>query len=261
MNGSEIIAYLSILYHGDWTKIMDALHQKKRIDPDEAMRTLSRCKSSFVTLLDDEYPSALREMARPPICLFYRGRLSLISDYAKCVSMVGSRDASPYGLSAASYLARSAAEGGYAVVSGLATGIDTAVAEGCIDFGKHVAVLGNGLDYYYPRDNRDLQRRLAGGCGLVISEYPDEAEPTQKTFPARNRIIAGLSKGTLLVEAKKHSGSMITAAFALEFNRELAAVPYRAEDESVCNQIIKEGGTMIETKEDLLFWLDSKNII
>ena len=154
-------------------------------------------------------------------------------------------------------LAKGACENGLTVVSGLAIGIDTAAGEASVPYGCAVAVLGNGLDYVYPLENSDLQKKI-GSAGLLLSEYPDGTPPTQRSFPARNRIIAGLSKGTVIVEAQKYSGTMITAAFALEFNRELAAVPHRAGEGSVCNEIIKEGGALVETTDDLLFWLGLK---
>lgn len=257
MTGSDIIAYLSIIYRGDWNAVMGAIHEKQDVFNDRVAETLGKHKSRFVTILDPEYPPALKETPRPPLTLFYRGQLSLVRNYTRCVSIVGSRDASDYGTSMAKALARGACENGLTVVSGLAIGIDTAAGEASVPYGSAVAVLGNGLDYYYPLENSDLQKKI-GKAGLLLSEYPDGTPPTQRSFPARNRIIAGLSKGTVIVEAQKYSGTMITAAFALEFNRELAAVPQRAGEGSVCNEIIKEGGTLVETTDDLLFWLGLK---
>ncbi|MCR5491495.1 MAG: DNA-processing protein DprA [Bacilli bacterium] len=257
MTSSELVAYLSIVNKGDWNGIMNSIHVKMPVDEEKALAALAKLKSHYVTLLDPNYPQILKEIARPPLCLFYRGQLSLVQDAGKCVSMVGSREASKYGLDMAKTLAKGAAQNGFTVISGLAKGIDGAVAEASVDYGAAVAVLGNGVDYMYPLEHSDLQKKISG-AGLVLSEYPDGTHPSVHTFPARNRIIAGLSKTTILVEAKKRSGTMITAAFALEFNRELGAVPYHANEESVCNQIIKEGGAMVESVDDLLFLLGAK---
>ena len=251
MDSKEILCYLAVVNGGDQQKIMEAIRTQNHPDEEEVMKTIRRLKSRWVTLLDKDYPAALRLISMPPVVLFYRGNLSLISDYNRCVSLVGARAASSYGLEMAEKLSRGAASNGYAVISGLAKGVDTAAAQGALPFGAAVAVLGNGMNNIYPMENAQLQRQIEKG-GLLLSEYPDDVKPAARHFPARNRIIAGLSKATVITEAKFKSGSMITCAFALDYCRDVGAVPYRADEESACNAIIKEGAAMIENVEDLL---------
>ncbi len=254
MDSKETLCYLSIIHGGNQQKIMEAIRSQVQPEEEEVLKEVRKLKSHWVTLLDPDYPSALRMIAMPPIVLFYRGNLSLISDYNRCVSIVGARAASAYGLSMAEKLTHGAASHGYTVISGLAKGIDTVAAQAAMPFGAAVAVLGNGMNNVYPSENGQLQRQIEKG-GLLLSEYPDDVKPSPIQFPARNRIIAGLSKATILAEAKIRSGSMITCACALEFSRDVGAVPYRADEESACNMIIKEGAAMIEDVEDLLMML------
>ena len=255
MDARDLLCYWSISCAGDQSAMMRAIRQKKEATPEEVESNVRRIKSKWVTLLDDDYPDALKKMPMPPLVLFYRGDYSLISDYTRCVSIVGSREATSYALKKAEELARGAADKGYSVISGLAKGVDTAVANGAFPYGRAVAVLGNGLGRVYPPENEALQRMI-GQKGLLISEYPDDVGPAPYQFPARNRIIAGLSKATILAEAKLHSGSMITCALALELNRDVGAVPFRADEDSACNVIIKEGAALIESVDDLLLLLE-----
>jgi DNA processing protein len=184
------------------------------------------------------------------LVLFYRGDISLLKDENKCVSYIGSRLASPYGLECARNLAGGLAKEGFVIVSGLAMGIDAAATEAALDAGgKAVGVLGCGIDRCYPDSSVPLYERLKKE-GLVISEYPFRTPPDGEHFPHRNRIVAAASKGIIVGEASKKSGTLITVGYALGFTKEIGCVPYQADADSACNILIKEGAAMIENLDD-----------
>ena len=223
----------------------------------ELDRELEIAKNGGVTILcraDDDYPESLRELRDAPLCIYMRG--SLPDDLsARSISIVGTRNASNYGARMARHLSESAAYGGWTTVSGLAIGIDTIVHQATIDAGgRTVAVLGGGLAKLHPVENLDLARAIIRTGGAVISEFPMTTAPTRHTFPMRNRIIAGLSCGTLVVEAGVNSGSLITAAQALEQGRHVFAVPGEADNPSSagCNTLIKQGAKLVMNFDDIL---------
>lgn len=204
----------------------------------------------IVVMTDGEYPALLREIPDPPPYLFVRGR---IPDRPS-VAMVGSRSASHYGMSAARRLSGDLAAAGVTVVSGLARGVDTAAHEGALGkTGGTVAVLGSGLGRIYPPENQDLARRI-GETGAVISEFPYTADPEAHHFPVRNRIISGMTLGTVVVEAAQKSGSLITARLAAEQNREVFAVPgsIHSFKSSGTHSLIREGAKLVETVHDII---------
>ena len=223
----------------------------------ELDRELEIAKNGGVTILcrtDDEYPASLRELRDAPLCIYMRG--SLPADlFTRSISIVGTRNASNYGARMARHLSESAAYGGWTTISGLAIGIDTIVHRATVDAGgKTVAVLGGGLAKLHPIENLDLARAIIRSGGAVISEFPMTTAPTRHTFPMRNRIIAGLSCGTLVVEAGVNSGSLITAAQALEQGRHVFAVPGEADNPSAagCNTLIKQGAKLVMNFDDIL---------
>lgn len=223
----------------------------------ELDRELEIARNGGVTILcrtDDEYPAALRELRDAPLCIYIRGALP--PDLStRSLSMVGTRNASNYGARMARHLAEAAAFGGWTTISGLAVGIDTIVHQATVDAGgKTVAVLGGGLAKLHPVENLDLARAIIRTGGAVISEFPMTTVPTRHTFPMRNRIIAGLSCGTLVVEAGVNSGSLITAAQALEQGRHVFAVPGEADNPSAagCNTLIKQGAKLVMNFDDVL---------
>jgi DNA processing protein len=250
MNGREILIFLAVKFDGEWDKIVASIRNRDFFDPKEAEATLASVKSQVVTIVDPDYPASLKEAPKPPFVLFYYGNLGLIDDKKMCISYVGSRKASPYGLKMAHQFCSSFAEDGFSVVSGLAYGIDAAAARAAMPAKKAVAVLGNGPDYYYPPENAALQRQIKEN-GLLISEYPGESAPNPERFPARNRLIAALSQCTVVGEASKHSGTLITVAHALGIGRDVCCVPYPADEESACNALIKEGAPMVENAADV----------
>jgi len=206
-------------------------------------------------LLDsDDYPESLKQIADPPEKLYVWGNLEILVRPA--LAIVGSRKPSDYGIRATTYLTRALREY-FIIVSGLAYGIDTvALTEAAAVTGRAAAVVGSGLDRasFYPASNWHLAEQIVAAGGMIISEYPPGTPPLKHHFPARNRIIAGLSLGTVVVEAAEKSGALITADLALQFNREVFAVPgsiFAAEAIGV-NRLIKDGAQIITGFQDVL---------
>jgi DNA processing protein len=202
------------------------------------------------------YPALLRDLADPPAVLFAAGRPETVALLAAepAVTVVGTRRASPYGTEVAYALGRGLGASGVPVVSGLALGIDGTAHRGCLDGrGAPVAVVASGPDVVYPRRHRSLREQVCD-AGLVLSELPPGTEPYRWSFPARNRIMAGLARMTLVVEAADPSGSLITAEFAKDLGRCVAAVPGRVTSSLArgTNNLLKDGATPISGTEDVL---------
>ena len=209
-------------------------------------------RDRVITLFDDDYPPLLKEIADPPLALHAAGDRTLLARTS--IAMVGSRRASPYGLNAAAHLARQLAAAGVVIVSGLARGIDAAAHQAALDAGgTTIAVLGTGIDVVYPRSNRALYRRIAER-GLVLSELPPGTPPKPEHFPIRNRLISGISNGTVIVEATSRSGSLITARMAAEQNRDVFAVPgsiFSAGSEGT-HRLVQYGAKLVHDANDVL---------
>lgn len=201
-----------------------------------------------------DYPALLAELDSAPPILTCRGRLSLASE--PCVAMVGARNASAAAVKLARDFAAALAESGFSVVSGLARGIDGAAHEGA--FPATIGVIASGIDIAYPPQHAELQERIAQE-GLLIAEQPPGTEPRGRHFPSRNRIIAGLASGTLVIEAAPQSGSLITARLAAEAGREVMAIPGSPLDARAlgCNQLIREGAVLVQTPDDVIELLQS----
>ena len=253
----EILIYLAMLYSGDWVKIFDHLQNRESIDEEDCAKVLELVNSKTITIFDEEYPTWLKSIYRPPFVLFYHGDISLIRDFDKMLGVIGSREPSEYGSNITKEIVGSIAKD-VVVVSGMARGIDSLAAVAAINNGgKTVAILGSGINYCYPLRNQKLYKNLCKNH-LVLSEYPNSFAPTEETFPSRNRIIAGLSKCLLVTEARSNSGTQITVAQALMFNRDIACVPYRAGDDSICNRLISEGAYLVQNGNDVLYILNNK---
>lgn len=208
----------------------------------------------IVTLLDDGYPSFLRQMYDPPAVLYARGEWRE-SDGERSVAIIGSRQTSAYGMTTARRFGRELASHGCTIVSGLAHGIDTAGHWGALDAGgRTLAVLGSGLNRLFPEENRELADRISSGSGAVVSEFPLNFRPSKTSFPRRNRIVAGWSHATLVVEAPAHSGALHTAHLTLEMNRTVFAVPGRADSlhSRGCHDLIREGAILASCPADVL---------
>jgi DNA processing protein len=228
------------------------INREFSLDPSHVVRKLGRLGARIISYADPLYPAPLREIHDPPMVLYLRGQD--IPSKITFVAIVGSRNPTPYGLKAAEKIAQGLARRGLGVVSGMATGIDSAAQWGCIEGkGFTVAVLGTGIDVIYPGSNKKLFQKITDN-GAAITEFPLGAPPEPKHFPIRNRIISGLSKGVVVVEATKKSGSLITAGLALEQGREVFAVPGSIDSfKSVgCHHLIKQGARLIENADDIL---------
>ena len=221
-----------------------------------AERILGDCRRlglRLLTLQDAEYPDRLRNIYDPPCLLYVKGNLFPV-DEELTVAVVGTRDATPYGMQCADKIGGQLAAGGAVVITGLARGIDTAAARGALRSGGTViGVLGNGVDVIYPQENRWVYEDVAA-AGVLISEYPPGSEPAPRHFPVRNRIISGLSSAVLVVEAPEKSGALITADTALEQGRDLYAVPgpIDAPNSVGCNRLIRDGAALVSCGWDIL---------
>ena len=205
----------------------------------------------ILTKEDKRYPEYLREIFDPPLVLYCAGKAEVLNGSA--VSVVGARKPSPYGRAVAEKLASDLSSKGLVIVSGLARGIDSIAHWGALKGGKTIAVLGSGLGKIYPRENRHLFEKIVDN-GMVLSEFPLDSPPLGYHFPLRNRIISGLSLATVVVEATRKSGSLITARLALEQNREVMAVPGSiTSDLSLgTNWLIKNGAKLVEDWRDVV---------
>lgn len=216
-----------------------------------ALATVLRGKIRVVTMNDPTYPPLLREIADPPPFFTFQGELN--ADLP-CISIVGSRNATAYGLESAYRLGYDLAVLGFQVVSGMARGIDTAAHHGALAAkGKTMAILGSGLNWIYPRENQSLFQTICQ-TGVVISEFSPDTRPEPRNFPIRNRLIAGISTGTIVVEAANKSGSLITARLAADFSREVFAVPgsINSHRSHGTHALIRAGATLVETHRDVI---------
>lgn len=216
------------------------------------MRRAREAGVRIVPFIDPCYPARLRAIADPPPLLYIKGGISGADE--KAVAIVGSRSASDYGRKVARNICRGLASLGFTVVSGMARGIDGAAHESALDGGgRTIAVLGSGVDRIYPPEHEGLSERIARQ-GAVISELPLGARPVAFNFPARNRLISGLSLGVVVVEATEKSGSLITAAHALEQNREIFAVPGEVGSSRSrgAHRLIRQGAKLVENADDII---------
>ena len=251
MNGSQMLIALAIKHKGVWGQIYKDITSKniEELVPYYEQFQRSRCKA--VTILDSNYPQILKNIYMPPFVLFYYGDITLAQDFNKCLSIIGSREPSEYGIKMTTKLSNDLSND-FVIVSGMAKGIDGLAHDAAIKAGnKTVAILGCGVDVCYPPDNLELYEEIKKNH-LLLSEYFGKVSPDAFHFPLRNRIIAGLSSATLIVEAKNNSGTSITASYALNFSRTIFAVPSNADCDSACNKLIREGAILVESAEDVL---------
>jgi DNA processing protein len=234
---------------------------RQNFDLDQYAERVETSGVSVVTWDSSDYPDLLREIPAAPPLLFLRGQLEPIDRWA--VAVVGTRRLSAYGRQVTRDLVSGLVNNGITIVSGLARGIDavahrTALEEG----GRTIAVMASGIDKIYPPEHRDLARDIVAGHGALVSDYPFGAEPESNHFPARNRLISGLSLGVVIVEAGEKSGALITARFALEQNREVFAVPGNIHSPVSIgtNRLIQQGGKLVLRVEDILEELNLKMV-
>lgn len=225
---------------------------RRGIEPEREFERVREAGVDVLTIDDERYPRLLRETAGAPALLYVRGTLLPADELA--IAMVGTRKATPYGADMARRFALDLARAEVTIVSGLALGIDTVAHHAALDGGgRTIAVLGSGVDVIYPSRNRKLAERLINE-GALVSEYPLGTKPDARNFPARNRIISGLSRGVLVVEAPRKSGALITAEFAADQGRDVYAVPgsARSPASAGCHQLIREGATLVTSAQDIL---------
>lgn len=219
----------------------------------EVSRIIEACNKKSINILtisDEEYPEMLKYIPDPPLVLYLRGKIPK----SNSIAIVGSRKASGYGIETANKMAFNLALSDINIVSGMARGIDTAAHAGALEAGgETIAVLGCGVDITYPPENRNIMERIADS-GAVISEYPPGSPPLISHFPCRNRIISGMSIGTLIVEAGMKSGSLITANCALEQGRDVFAIPGNINNFNSMgtNKLIKDGAKIVLSVDDIL---------
>lgn len=217
-----------------------------------ALAWLESAENHLVTLADEDYPRALLEIGDPPPLLYLKGRREMLG--APALAIVGSRNATPQGLKNAEHFAESLSAAGLTIVSGLALGIDAAAHTGGLrGRGSSIAVVGTGLDIVYPARNRELAHALAAG-GAILSEFALGTPGMAANFPRRNRLISGLSKGCLVVEAAVASGSLITARLAGEQGRDVFAIPGSIHSplSKGCHELIKQGAKLVDAAHDIL---------
>ncbi len=216
------------------------------------MRELEVAGISVLTLIDPSYPRLLREIPSPPSVLYYRGSLNVEDE--KAVAIVGTRAVTPYGRAMAEQLGAGLARAGVTVVSGLALGVDGIAHQAALEAGgRTIAVLGGGLNRLYPHQHRSLANTITQS-GAVLSEYAPDTKPEGSQFPARNRIISGLSLGVIVVEAPERSGALITVDFAADHGRDVFAVPgpVGALKSEGCNRLLRDGARLVRSADDVL---------
>lgn len=224
---------------------------EKKIDLSGEMKRIESMGVDILHLNSDRYPSLLKQINDPPIVLYVLGDPGLENGLG--VSIVGSRKTTDYGVEIAGRIGSSLGHRQVTVVSGGARGIDTAAHWACLNAGgKTVCVFGNGINRVYPAENRELFQQIAGS-GAVMTQFPFNRRGDRQTFPMRNRIVAGLTIGTIIVEAPAASGAMITARMALDYNREVYAVPGRFGEETSagCHQLIRDGAVLLDSLDPL----------
>lgn len=228
-------------------------------DPEKEILKIEKCNARIIRYTDSSYPRSLKEIYSPPMLLYVKGK-DLPVDQT-FIAIVGSRNATHYGLRAAENLGFGLARRGVGVVSGMAKGIDSAAHNGCLrGKGFTIAVIGTGIDRIYPTVNKRLSEEIMER-GVVVSEFPMGSPPEPKNFPIRNRTISGLSRGVTVVEATRNSGSLITASIALDQGREVFAVPGSIDSFKSMGThfLIKQGAGLIENADDILEELGLRN--
>ena len=252
------------LCQNEWTEgifTLEAIHQELSLDEIDWLRNtdfasleLQYQKEAihFLMYEDALYPKRLKEIYLPPVVLFYKGRLELFNRLS--IGIVGARNHTPYSKEALEYLLPDILERKVSIISGLARGVDSLAHQLTLDLhGETIAVIGNGINICYPKENQSLYDAI-GKKGLILSEYPLDSPPLKFHFPYRNRIIAGLSHGLCVIEAKLHSGSLITANVALSENRQVFALPgnITSEYSKGTNELITAGAFPIRNANDIL---------
>lgn len=251
-NPRNILLYFATKYNGNYEEVVGALRRKEEIDEAE-FRIFEEgwSKLHTITIVDANYPPNLKVIANPPIVLFLKGDLSLLEGLNKAIAVIGTREHSEYGKTKTYEIVNELAKDDFIIVSGLARGIDGFAHDACLKAGgKTIAILGSGINYPYPSQNKHLYDAIAEK-GLLISEYPDLVKPAPEFFKFRNRLVAAFSENILIIEAKYRSGTIITVGYALEKGSDIFCLPERAGFESGTNKLIQDGAYLVESANDI----------
>lgn len=227
---------------------------RKTLDIEKTYNEVEKRGIRFYTFEDEAYPKLLKEIYNPPAIIYYKGNISLIN-FTKTLAIVGSRKASTYAKDALKLVLSGLKNTDITVVSGLASGIDTAAHNFAIENDlKTIGVIASGFDYTYPASNKSLYEKIENGCGVIMTEYYPTFEPLKYRFPQRNRIVSGLSYGTLVAEASLKSGALITANLSLEQGRELMCIPGMITNPNTQGiyKLLKNGATLVTNANDIL---------
>ena len=229
------------------------LETRKKLNPEEYAKSIEGSGIKWATLFDDNYPAPLKQIYDPPIVLYYKGEI--LPEDERAIAVVGTRKMTGYGKAVTEQFTKGLVSAGLTIVSGLARGVDTqAHITALEEKGRTLAILGGGLNQIFPPENTDLAKKIEDGSGAVVSEFPPDYPSVAGNFPARNRVISGLSKAVLVTEAAADSGSLITARLALEQGREVYAVPGPITSSLSVGPIdlIKEGARPVSSAQDIL---------
>jgi DNA processing protein len=247
----DILLYYSLKYDGDYLKILHALDTREYFSKEEYLNMTNNFKGDYLSVVDPLYPDAFKKCPLPPFIIYYKGDLSLLNHNKKC-GIIGSRFNSAYGKTNVFTIVPQLVVKNVVIVSGLAKGIDSFAHKAALqNDGKTIAVLGTGIEQYYPKENELLQNDI-GSLGLLISEFPPNVRPSQENFPLRNRLIAALSDVIFVVESSLKSGTMITVKQALGLGKDICCLPSQNLNESGNNQLIKDGAALVENSDDIL---------
>lgn len=234
-----------------YAKIILETEKKQCID--KHIEYMVKNNVDIISIEDREYPQILKDIYDSPLSLYIRGNKGILNE--SCIAIIGCRDCTQYGKNVAEQLAYNISKQKINIVSGLAKGIDAIAHKGAIlSSGKTIAVLGNGLDTIYPTENIPLAAEILKTGGAIISEYPLGEKPQKQNFPERNRIVSGMSKGIIVVEAREKSGTLITVDFALDQGRDVFVVPgdINKETSAGTNELIKQGAKLITSYKDVI---------
>ena len=229
------------------------LNQDKRKEVEQHLKYMNNNNIEIITIKEKEYPQILKQIYDPPIAIYLVGNKKILNNLN--IAIIGCRECSNYGKNIARQLAYNIAKNKINIISGLAKGIDTEAHIGTLEAReKTIAVLGNGIDTIYPKENVKIAKRIIQNGGAIISEYPLGTKPEKRNFPERNRIVSGMSKGRIVVEAKEKSGTLITVDFALEQGRDVFVVPGNLSSENSIgtNELIKQGAKIITDYRDVI---------
>lgn len=226
---------------------------RKKLEPERYLEVIEKSGIKYLTMFDEEYPRLLREIHDPPLVFFYKGKI--LSSDERAVAVVGTRKITGYGAMVTEKFTRGLVDAGVTVVSGLARGVDSLAHQTAVKLkGRTLAVLGGGLNHIFPPENTRLAAEIVSGFGAVVSEFPPDHPSLPGNFPARNRIISGLSLGVLVAEAAEDSGSLITARLALEQGRDVFAVPGPITSDLSLGpaSLIKQGARLVTEPKEVL---------